>query len=149
MTQANTERALPGGRVIRFVIGVTLMIIVIPTYLRMGAPFLFRTTLLILSLLVAYILIHIFVSHRWVGSILASALFVLVYLFGGYHGLILSRGEGRLAAVTFLGLSLVVASLRGDAGCELTSIPSALLGQHSRLACLVFSPIDRVERKLR
>ena len=149
MTEANQMRALPAGRVVRFVIGVALLIIMIPTYLRVGVPFLFRTALLILGLLVAYSLIHFLVSHPWLGSILASALLVLVYLFGGYHGLLLGGGEGRVAAVTFLAVSLLVASLRGDAGCELTSIPSALFGQHSRLACLVFSPIDWLERKLR
>jgi hypothetical protein len=149
MTEANQTRALPVGRVVRFVIGVVLLIIMIPTYLRVGVPFLFRTTLLILGLLVAYSLIHLLVSHPWLGSIFASALLVLVYLFGGYHGLLLGGGEGRVATVTFLAVSLLVASLRGDAGCELTSIPSALLGQHSRLACLVFSPIDWLEKKLR
>jgi hypothetical protein len=149
MTEVNPARALPVGRVIRFVISLTLVIIMIPTYLRVGVWFLFKTALLIVALLVAYSLIHALVSHRWLGSILASALLVLVYLFGGYHGFLLGRGEGRVAAVTFLAISLLVACLRGDAGCERTSIPSALFGQHSRLASLVFSPIDWLERKLR
>jgi hypothetical protein len=147
MTPAN--QAPPVGRVIRFLIGVALIIILIPTYLRLGFPFLFRTALLIVGLLVAYSLIHALVSHRWLGSILASALLVFVYLFGGHRGLLLGEGEGRMAAVTFFAVSLLVAALRGDSGCELTSIPSALSGQHSRLACLVFSPIDWLERKLR
>lgn len=149
MTEANQARALPLGRTVRFVIGVTLMIIMIPTYQRVGVPLFVKTALLIVALLVAYSLIHVLMSHRWLGSILASALFVLVYLIGGYHGLLLGGGEGRLAAVTFLAVSLLVASLRGDTGCELTSIPGALFGQHSRLACLVFSPIDWLEKKLR
>lgn len=149
MTQVNSARALPVGRVIRFVIGLTLVIIMIPTCLRVGVWFLFKTALLIGALLVACSLIHTLVSHRWLGSILASALLILVYLFGGYHGFLLGHGEGRVAAVTFLAVSLLVASLRGDAGCELTSIPSAFFGQHSRLACLVFSPIDWLERRFR
>jgi hypothetical protein len=149
MTEANQVQAPPVGRVIRLVIGVALVIIMIPTYLRVGVPFLFKAALLIVALLVVYGLIHAWVSHRWLGSILASALLVLVYLLGSYHGLLLGRGEGQVAAVTFLAVSLLVASLRGDAGCELTSIPSALFGQRSRLACLVFSPIDWLERKLR
>jgi hypothetical protein len=149
MSQANQVQAPPMARVIRFVIGAVLVIIMIPTYPRVGVPFLFKTALLIVGLLVAYSLIHALLSHPWLGSILASALFVLVYLFGGYHGILLGRGEGRVASVTFLAASLLVAALRGDAGCELTSIPSALFGQHSRLVCLVFSPIDWLERKLR
>ena len=147
MTRA--DQAPPVGRVIRFLIGVALLIILIPIYLRLGLPFLSRTALLIVGLLVAYSLMHAVVSHRWLGSILASALLVFVYLFGGYRGLLLGGGEGRIAAATFFAVSLLVAALRGDAGCELTSIPSALFGQHSRLACLVFSPIDWLERKLR
>jgi hypothetical protein len=35
------------------------------------------------------------------------------------------------------------------AGCELMAIPDVLLGKRIELACLIFSPLDRLERKLR
>ena len=62
---------------------------------------------------------------------------------------ILGRGQGELAAVTFLGISLVVAGLRAAPGCEVMAIPGLLFGKHTELACLIFSPLDRLERKLR
>jgi len=63
--------------------------------------------------------------------------------------LILGHGEGQLAAVTFLGISLVVADVRAVPGCELMAISGAFFGKDTELACLIFSPLDRLERKLR
>src|SRR6266571_468540 len=62
---------------------------------------------------------------------------------------LLGRGEGQLAAGTFLGASLIVAGMRADPGCEVMAIPGALFGKHTELACLVFSPLDWLERKWR
>jgi hypothetical protein len=59
------------------------------------------------------------------------------------------QGEGALAVITFLGISLVVAGVRAAAGCEVMAIPSLLFRKHSELACLIFSPLDSLERKLR
>jgi hypothetical protein len=72
-----------------------------------------------------------------------------MYLVGGPGSPILGRGEGRLAAVTFLGVSLVVAGVRATPGCEVMAIPGLLFRKHTELACLIFSPLDRLERKLR
>lgn len=57
---------------------------------------------------------------------------------------------GRLlrAVVVFLFVSLAVAALRSDDGCEVMSLPGLLFGRRTRLACLVSSPIDRIERRL-
>ena len=58
-------------------------------------------------------------------------------------------GQPQLAAVTFLGISLVVAGVRAAPGCELMAIPGLLFGKHTELACLIFSPLDKLERRLR
>jgi len=136
-------------------VGLVLLADVIPVYVRMDAPFVLRTGLLVLGLLAAFSVIHVLVSRRvrrrrsWLASIGAIALLVATYVAGGPGGLLLGRGEGELAAATFLGVSLLVAAARGDPGCEVTSIPGALFGQTSRLTCIVFSPIDRLEHRLR
>ena len=52
---------------------------------------------------------------------------------------ILGRGQGELAAVTFLGISLVVAGLRAAPGCEVMAIPGLLFGKHTELGCIIFS----------
>ncbi len=80
---------------------------------------------------------------------MAAALLVALYVAGASGSPILGRGKGELAAVTFLGVSLVVAGVRAAAGCELMAIPGVLFGKHTELACLIFSPLDRLERKLR
>jgi hypothetical protein len=49
--------------------------------------------------------------------------------------------------LTFLGISLVVAGLRAAPGCEVMAIPGLLFGKHTEPACLIFSPLDRLERK--
>jgi hypothetical protein len=148
-------RALPVGRVLRLLLGVILMADLIPIYGRLRVSFLFRTALLIVAILAVYSVIHVLASHKilglnsWLGTALALGLLVAVYLSGGRGGLILGRGEGQLAAGTFLGASLLLAALRGDAGCELMSIPGALFNKRCRLPCVVFSPVDWLERKLR
>ena len=156
MTESNPdkrERALPVGRLLRLLLGVILMADLIPIYGRLRVPFLFRTALLIIAILAVYSLIHVLASHRglnsWLGTASALALLIAVYLTGGRGGLLLGSGEGQLAAGTFLGISLLLAGMRGDAGCELMSIPSALFKKRCRLPCVVFSPVDWLEQKIR
>lgn len=55
---------------------------------------------------------------------------------------------GDVAVMIFIGVSLVLASLRADAGCEVMSIPGLLLRRKTHLACILFTPIDWVEQKL-
>ena len=108
-----------------------------------------------LGLIGAYSLIHVVVSRRIVvfgpclGAVIAAGLLVALYVAGSSRLPILGRGKGQLAAVTFLGVSLVVAGVRAAPGCEVMAIPGLLFGKHTELACLIFSPLDRLERKLR
>ncbi len=122
------------GRVLRILLGVVL---------------------LVLGLIGLYSLIHIVVSRRIVafgpclGAVVANGLLVALYIAGGSGLPILGHGKGQLAAVTFFGVSLAVAGVRAAPGCEMMAIPSILFGKHTELACLIFSPFDRLERKLR
>ena len=110
--------------------------------------------LLMLGLIGVCSLIHI-VSRQivrfgpFLGAILGLGLLVALYVAGGSALPILGRGKGQLAAITFLGISLVVAGVRGVPGCELMAIPGVFFGKDTELACLIFSPLDRLERKLR
>jgi hypothetical protein len=102
--------------------------------------------LLMLGLVAVYSSIHLLISRRIVflgsgsGAVVTTMLLVVVYFAGG---------AAALAAITFLGLSLIVAGVRAVAGCELMAIPNLLFGTDAELACLMFSPLDRLERKLR
>jgi hypothetical protein len=79
----------------------------------------------------------------------AFGLLVVLYLVGASMLPIVGHGKGQLAAATFLGISLVVAGVRAAPGCELMAIPGVLFGKHTELACLIFSRLDRLERKWR
>jgi hypothetical protein len=74
---------------------------------------------------------------------------IAVY-FAGFSGLpIVGHGKGQLAVVTFLAVSLIIAGARATPGCEVMAIPNLLFGKSADLTCLIFSPVDRLERKLR
>jgi hypothetical protein len=104
-----------------------------------------------LALIVVYSLI--FISLRLIGAVLGSilmhGLIIAVYIAGCSRLPILGGGKGQLAAVTFLGISLVVAGMRALPGCELIAIPALLFRMQTDVACPVFSPFDEVERKIR
>ena len=149
------RQAPPVGRVLRVLLGLVLIVYVTPVYFRVPARVAVGSLLLILGLIGVYSLIHIGVSRRIVGfspcrvAAVAWGLPIALYAAGASGSPILGRGKGQLAAVTFLGISLVVAGVRAVAGCEVMAIPALLFGKHTELACLIFSPIDRLERKLR
>jgi hypothetical protein len=72
-----------------------------------------------------------------------------LYVAGASQAPILGGGKGQLAAVTFLGVSLIVAGVCAVPGCELMAIPSVLFRGHTKLAYPIFPPLDMLERKLR
>ena len=143
------------GRVLRILLGLALMIYVTPVYSQVPARVAVGSLLLMLGLIGIYSLIHIVVSRRivafgpFLGAIVANGLLVALYVAGASRLPILGHGKGQLAAVTFFGVSLVVAGGRAAPGCEVIAIPSLLFGKDTEVACLIFSPLDRLERKLR
>ena len=151
----HNRTAPPVGRVLRAVLGLVLLICVAPIYRHLDARIVVGTVLLMLGLLAVYSLLHFLISRRLLtlgpgpGAAVGLGILVAVYVGGGLGGLFLGHGEGALAAVTFLGISLVVAGVSAQPGCEVMAIPSALLRQRSELACLVFSSTDWLERRWR
>jgi hypothetical protein len=53
------------------------------------------------------------------------------------------------AALLFYGTSMLLAALRGDAGCEVLAVSNWLLCRDDQVGCMVFSPIDELEQHLR
>jgi len=150
-----SRHAPPVGRALRILLGLLLMVYVAPVYFRVPVRVVVGSLLLVLGLIAVYSLIHLVVSRRVVafgpcfGAVVASGLLVALYVAGASGLPILGHGKGQLAAITFLGISLVVAGVRAAPGCELMAIPGLFFGKHTELACLIFSPLDRLERKLR
>ena len=149
------RKAPPMGRALRVLLGLVLIVYTVPVYFRVPMRLAVGAWLLVLGLVGVYSLIHIVVSRRIVafgpclGAVMANGLLIALYVAGDSSLPILGNGKGQLAAVTFFGVSLVVAGVRATPGCELMAIPALLFGKHTELACLIFSPIDRLERKLR
>lgn len=141
------HRAPPVGRLLRGLLGVWLLYVVSSVLFRNTGDFAMRVLGIALGLAVLYVLLAFAIRtyaaglHPWLGAILALVPVCAVYALGG--------PGGRIGALAFLGPSLVLASLRGDPGCEVMSIPGALARRHTDLACLLFTPTDWLERRLR
>ena len=114
------------GRVLRVLLGIVLMLYVTPVYFQVPMRVAAGSLLLMLGLIGIYSLIHIFVSRRivafgsFLGAILANGLLVALYVAGASGLPILGHGKGQLAAVTFFGVSLVIAGRRARR-CRLRS----------------------------
>ena len=149
------RQAPPVGRALRILLGLALMVYVAPVYFQVPARVSVGSLLLIVGLIGIYSVLQMAVSQRIVPSgsglaaIVANGLLVVLYFIGATGLPIVGGGKGALAAVTFLGISLVVAGVRAAPGCEVMAIPGLLFGKHTDLGCLIFSPLDRLERKLR
>ncbi len=48
---------------------------------------------------------------------------------------------------SFLGVSMLVAALRGYAGCEVLAVPNAITGRRDQIGCVLYTPIDVAEAR--
>ncbi len=55
----------------------------------------------------------------------------------------------RDSAALFFGASMLLAVARGYAGCEITAISNWLLRRDDQVGCVVFSPIDEIEARIK
>jgi hypothetical protein len=105
------------------------------------------------ALLLFYTLVHFVVSrylpglNRWIGAILAVTPVFLVWYFGQGGGPLFGQGEGGTAAITYIGVCLLIDALRADSGCEVMALPGLIFGNRTHLACIVFSPVDALENR--
>jgi predicted permease len=106
------------------------------------------------GLLVFYLLVHWAVVRlapglpKWLGAIVANGPAGAVFFLGLPGGLIFGKGEGAEAVLLYVGVSLVVMALRAEAGCEVMTLPNMIFGRSTQLPCLLFSPIDALERRM-
>jgi hypothetical protein len=79
-------------------------------------------------------------AESWIRSSLALAL-----VLGPGIALTYASPVDGTAIWIFLGVSLLVAALRGDAACEVVAIPNALAGRRDPTGCVIYGPIDAAE----
>ena len=75
--------------------------------------------------------------------VLNIAVFFALYLTPYYAPAISFTSD---AALLFYGASMLLAAARGYAGCEVLAISNTVLHRDDQIGCLVFGPIDQVER---
>jgi hypothetical protein len=54
--------------------------------------------------------------------------------------------DGSVAIWSFLGVSMLVAAIRGYAGCEVLAIPNLVRGRDDQIGCILYTPIDAAEK---
>jgi hypothetical protein len=145
-TNSSIEKTRPIGRLLRLCFGILAFIVVIPYYFTASVDVILQSLLVMLAIIGFYVLLDIAVNQYfpninpiW-GAILANVPIILLWVLG--------RGSIQLGALTFLGISLIVTALRADSGCEVMSIPGLIFKRHTHLACILFSPIDWIEKKM-
>lgn len=148
MSQDNVSRisrAMPVSRVLRFLVGAAITGLMIPPLLRANAAGLTRVAMILAGLLVLYTGLHWLVGryfgwiNPWLGSVIVVMPVFVVFTFGGAY---------EVAAVLYVGISLMVIALAGKPGCECVAIPILLSGKGTPLACVAFTPLDWVEERV-
>jgi predicted acyltransferase len=148
MNTNTSERPAAGiiGRTLRLMLGLLLGWMLF-TVLRSESPaFGLRVLGIFAGITLCYTLVHLAIGrsgsrlHAWLGSTLMLLPFVVLFAAGG--------PSAQLAAIGFSAISLVVQTIRADAGCMLMALPALLSRRPSHLAGIVFAPIDLIERNL-
>ncbi|MGH2403723.1 MAG: hypothetical protein ACRDGN_04585 [bacterium] len=76
------------------------------------------------------------------GFALNAAAFLALYLTPWYAPALSITSD---AALIFYGTSMLLAALRGYAGCEVLALSNWILRRDDHVGCLLFAPIDHVE----
>ena len=143
---SSPRRARPIGRILRFLVAGFLIITLAPYYLQAGWQANLKIVAAIVGLTVLYTGMHLIIAkyvphlNRWLGAVLAVVPAALMFIIGG--------GIGQMGAVSYVGGSLFIDSLNGDCGCEVMAVPGMVCGERTHLACILFTPLDWIEKKL-
>lgn len=79
-----------------------------------------------------------------VGFALNAAIFLALYLTPFYAPAFAFTSD---AALIFYGISMVLAAIRGYAGCEVLAVSNWLLHRDDQVGCIVFAPVDSLEHR--
>lgn len=140
------------GRVVRLAVGMLFVLaaLLLPSWTFAYA---LRVAVVFAFLFLFYTFLGWGLSRGWLhlsprlGGFLSNGVTGAVMLAGIPHGFIFGHGEGFIGAALYVGLSLLLASWRADAGCEVMTLPAVLLGRHNPLPCILFTPIDALEHR--
>ncbi len=138
-------QALPIGRILRILLGLFFIYEIHDVYLDVDLDGIIIRLSWAVGLVVFYWLLHLTVGklksdvNQLLGFFIAWV--PVVAVFGIGYG-----GPAATGALTFLSLTLILAGIRADPGCEVMSFPAILSGKHTHLLCPLFSPLDWMEK---
>ena len=154
----------PVGRISRFLFGGLLFLLAMPFYFSEGRVIkLFGSTyssdytsvivtlVMTFGFLALYLIVHrATVSYfrninKYVGAIIANAPPLAIFEISAVSGF----GLGEIAVLTYVGVAMLLAGWRSDHGCEVLSPANAIFRRQTHFACIVFSPIDWAESKIK
>ena len=78
-----------------------------------------------------------------VGHVVNLAVFGALYATPWYAPSVGFTGD---AALLFYGASMMLAAVRGYAGCEVMAVSNWLLRRDDQVGCILFAPADALER---
>jgi hypothetical protein len=78
------------------------------------------------------------------GHTINIGVFFALYLTPWYAPALAATSD---AALIFYGASMLLAALRGYAGCEVLAVSNWLLRRDDQIGCVVFWPIDRADQR--
>jgi hypothetical protein len=78
-----------------------------------------------------------------VANVANIAVFLALYLTPDYAPALAATSDATL----IYGASMLLAALRGYAGCEVLAVSNWLLGRDDQIGCLLFWPVDHAERR--
>jgi len=132
------------GRTLRLMVGLLLLWMTYAVMSRRQAADNLDVLWVGLGMIFCYLVLHLMARryrlHPWYGALLALAPLALMFFVGGW--------VPRVAAVAYLGSSLVLQALRGDGGCAALAIQGLATRSRTHLGCILFLPVDWVESHL-
>jgi len=134
------------GRTLRLMLGLLFAWLTYNIVRFESTPYNLRILAVFMGVVAVYGTLHFVISRfgtdldRWFGGVVAVIPIILLFA--------VSDEFGRLASVGYIGLSLLLQAIRADAGCEVMSIPSLVLGRRTHLMGILFAPVDLVEKHL-
>jgi hypothetical protein len=79
-----------------------------------------------------------------VGHAVNAAVFAALYATPWYAPPLRFTSD---AALLFYGASMLLAAVRGYGGCEVLAVPNWLLRRDDQVGCVLFAPVDALERR--
>lgn len=142
---ARIPNAMPIARVLRFLFGFIMSLAMLPPLLRASTNGRLQVAVAFAGISLFYIALHFLVSryltwlNPWIGAVFAAVPVLALAMLGSVS---------LVAAVLYVGVSLMLIAVRAEPGCEVMAIPSLLVRRPTHLACLFFTPLDWVEKKV-